>query len=149
VASIYDFESVGTGDFTFTPLTDFQVQASADLVSASSDAAVAKAVTVTVTSDVAKRHASPSLSKRATVSCSSSSQASFISSRLVNLFVWILFLLTAKYSYSEAKTLASGASSYITGTGGSLFTSYYGTNSKTTVAGKFNAVASESSGSRT
>ncbi|KAK0479358.1 hypothetical protein EDD18DRAFT_1337437 [Armillaria luteobubalina] len=52
--------------------------------------------------------------------------------------------------YTEAKSLASIASSYIATNGAnSLYTAYYGATSTSTIRGVFNNVASESSSSRT
>ncbi len=91
------------------------------------------AVEVELAGDLTKREL-PQLNKRAVDTCTTSSRKSFIDS-----------------SYSEAKTLARGASSYISsrGTGDSLYRAYYGANSASRITSILNAVANENSGSRT
>ncbi|TRM67412.1 Deuterolysin metalloprotease family-domain-containing protein [Schizophyllum amplum] len=128
LASLYDFTSAGAGSFTFEPKAEFKVGAADEAISEKVESTT-NSVTIDI-SDVAK----PSMQeKRATVSCSDSSLASFISS-----------------SYSEAKELASIAADYISSNGAdSLFTAYYGGSSTSTVSSKFSAVASESDSSRT
>lgn len=155
VSSIYDFASVGTGAFTFTPVTDFVTVDSPAISSASAKHVEAghefskietevtsNTVTVEVTNDVAKRDLegrepeaeAGTLQKRARTVCSNTSQASFISS-----------------SYSEAKSLASLSSSYVNsrGTSDALYRSYWGSNSASRVTSVFNGVANENSSSRT
>jgi deuterolysin len=135
LASTFDFETAGTGSYTFEPLTIFQtVDETAD-VKAKVDALVeldstSSSITVEITHDVARRDMP---AKRATVSCSNTTQKSFISS-----------------AYSESKSLASIAASWInSNSGNSLYTAYWGTNSASTVAGRFTAVANENTSSRT
>ncbi len=54
------------------------------------------------------------------------------------------------FTYTEAKSLASIASSYIATNGAnSLYTTYYGTTLMSMICGVFNNVASESLRSRT
>ncbi|KAL1758091.1 Deuterolysin metalloprotease family-domain-containing protein [Schizophyllum commune] len=128
LATLYDFASAGAGSFTFEPKTEFKVGAANDVISEKVES-TANTVTIAL-DDVAKRSMEV---KRATVSCSDSSLASFISA-----------------SYSEGKELASLAASYISSNGAdSLFTAYYGGSSTSTVSSKFLAVASESDSSRT
>ncbi|KAK0201344.1 Metalloprotease [Desarmillaria ectypa] len=132
----FDFASAGPGTFTFAPVTSFQMTspqarlanaASLDQVSISSSS-----VDVHVSGDLAKRDL-PVLDARAVDICTSASQKSFIDA-----------------SYTEAKSLASIASSYISNNGAnSLYTAYYGATSTSTIRSVFNNVASESSGSRT
>jgi deuterolysin len=89
-------------------------------------------VDVEVTKDVRKRELKVN-EKRARVSCSNSSYSSIISS-----------------SYTEGKSLASLAASYIASNGAStLFKSYFGTSSTTTIRNVFLNVANENSSSRT
>lgn len=85
--------------------------------------AAAPSVEVEVTEDVATRQ----IVKRATNVCNSSSLRSYIDA-----------------AYSEGRQLASVAASYISsrGTGDSLYRSYWGTNSASTVGGVFNRVVS-------
>ncbi|KAH9936816.1 Metalloprotease [Epithele typhae] len=130
VAPLFDFEALGAGSFEFEPLTTFQVvdedaRPNAYKVSV-------KTLKVNVKSDVQKRELR-AIDKRAVVSCSSSSMASFISA-----------------SYTEGKSLASIASSYIASNGAnSLFRSYFGSSSTSSVRSVLNAVANENSSSRT
>lgn len=73
----------------------------------------AQKVKVNVEQDVAKRDLAAAHDKRARVSCSDSSKNSFISA-----------------SFSEGKSLASIAASYVSSHGAdSLFKSYFGTTS--------------------
>lgn len=54
------------------------------------------------------------------------------------------------HSYSEAKTLASTASSYVSSHGAdSLYTAYWGATATSRVTSVLNAVSSESSSTRT
>ncbi|KAI0717607.1 Deuterolysin metalloprotease family-domain-containing protein, partial [Cerioporus squamosus] len=130
VAPLYNFEELGTGAFEFEPVTDFQV-VEADAKPNAYKVSASK-VKVNVKSDVAKREMKAH-EKRARVSCSNSSESSFISS-----------------SYSEAKSLASVVANYISSNGAdSLFRSYFGSSSTSTVRNVFSAVASENSSSRT
>ncbi|KAF8650953.1 hypothetical protein AX16_005018 [Volvariella volvacea WC 439] len=137
VAALYDFASVGTGKFTFDPNTNFQVIGANDRLTspALSKASTTSSapVSVEVTSDVARRELQQ-LNKRAVDICTNSSRKSFIDA-----------------SYTEAKSLASGASSYISsrGSGDSLYRAYYGATATSRVISVFNAVANENSGSRT
>ena len=88
VAPLYDFAALGAGAFDFEPVTTFQVvDATADVAAVPNAFRVASGkVRITVTGDVARREvAADALAKRATTSCSSSSKASFISSRCVFL----------------------------------------------------------------
>ncbi|KAK0492380.1 Metalloprotease [Armillaria luteobubalina] len=136
LSTLFDFASAGPGTFTFAPVTSFQTVSpearitdagSLDLVTVSSSS-----VDVHVSGDLAKRDL-PVLDARAVDICTSSSQKSFIDA-----------------SYTEAKSLASIASSYIATNGAnSLYTAYYGATSTSTIRGVFNNVASESSRSRT
>ncbi|RXW23130.1 hypothetical protein EST38_g2727 [Candolleomyces aberdarensis] len=137
-AALYDFASVGTGSFTITSLANFVKVGDtgryfeggrgysrvADVTS--------NTLTIEITADVAKRELQP-LEKRARISCSNTSRASFISS-----------------SYTEAKALASGGVSYINSRGASdsLYNAYWGANPTSRVISVLNAVANESSDSR-
>ncbi|KAF6748969.1 Metalloprotease [Ephemerocybe angulata] len=147
VAALYDFSKAGAGSFDFAPLTDFIV---VDTDAAGSTAKYVEngrqfsrieassvnsnTVSIEVTSDVAKRDLESGLQKRASVVCSDSTKNSFI-----------------KSSYTEAKTLASTASSYVSSKGASdtLYTSYWGANDVSSVTSVLDAVAGESSSSRT
>ncbi|KAF4583597.1 hypothetical protein EYR38_002352 [Pleurotus pulmonarius] len=137
VAPLFDFASVGTGKFSFETLSTFQVAGIADRVASIVDLTQVEtatdAVAVEVTTDVKKRDL-PERNKRAVNICSTSSRRSFIDA-----------------SYTEAKTLASLGSSYISsrGTGDALYRAYWKTNSASSVTSILNAVASENSGSRT
>ncbi|KAI9060880.1 Metalloprotease [Trametes sanguinea] len=131
VAPLYDFEALGTGAFEFEPVTTFQVVA-ADAKPHAYKVAAQK-LTVTVKQDVARRELAAAHDRRARVSCSSSSEASFISS-----------------AYSEGKSLASIAANYVASNGAdSLFRSYFGSTSTSTVRSVLSNVANENSSSRT
>ncbi|KAI0637529.1 Metalloprotease [Trametes polyzona] len=131
VAPLYNFEKLGTGAFEFEPVTAFQVINKDEEPVAFK--ATAQKVKVNVKQDVAKRELVAAHDKRARVSCSDSSRNSFISS-----------------SYSEGKSLASIAANYVSSRGAdSLFQSYFGTTSTSTVRSVLSAVANENSSSRT
>ncbi|TFK98059.1 Metalloprotease [Pterulicium gracile] len=132
VASVFDFATAGTGAFDFAPTVNFRAVAAGEglrpvdrLVSVGSSS---HSVSVDITGDVAKRHLLP---KRAVVQCDDSSRASFIQS-----------------SYDEAKELATVASDYISGGGGTLYDDYFSSNSQSTVGGNFDSVIGENSSSR-
>ncbi|KAL1746268.1 Deuterolysin metalloprotease family-domain-containing protein [Schizophyllum fasciatum] len=128
LAALYDFTSAGAGSFTFEPKTEFMVGGVDEALSEKVDS-TANSVTIAI-NDVAKKSMEV---KRATVSCSDSSLAPFISA-----------------SYTEGQALASLTANYISSNGAdSLFTAYYGSNSPSSVSSKFSAVASESDSSRT
>ncbi|KAJ7063892.1 Metalloprotease [Mycena amicta] len=135
VSALYDFASVGAGDFTFTPITTFQTAPSGESLTKRSELTLiefdAESVTVTVTGTVVNR-AFPQ--KRAVDICTTASRKSFIDA-----------------SYTEAKTLASTASSYVTSRGASdsLYKAYFGATATSRVTSVLNAVSSESSSSRT
>lgn len=130
VAHLFDFATAGPGKYSFTPITNFSVNENDAVSKVSADTT---AVEIEVAGDLTKRDL-PQLNKRAVDICTTSSRKSFIDS-----------------SYSEAKTLARGASSYISSRGASdsLYKAYYGTTSTSTVTGILNAVANENSSSRT
>ncbi|TFK81245.1 Metalloprotease [Polyporus arcularius HHB13444] len=129
VASLYNFEELGTGAFEFEPVTDFQVVA-ADAKPNAYKVSAGK-VKVNVKSDVSQREMKTH-EKRARVSCPNSSESSFISS-----------------SYSEGKSLASIVVNYISSNGAdSLYRSYFGSSPTSTVLDVFSAVAGENSRSR-
>ncbi|KAI0092870.1 Metalloprotease [Irpex rosettiformis] len=130
VAPLYNFESLGTGMYTFEPVTTFQIIG--DDAKPNAFEVSAASFKVDVKHDVAARELKV-LDKRAKNACTSSSYTSFISS-----------------SYSEGKTLASIASSYVASNGAnSLFKSYFGSTSTSTVRNVLNNVANENSSSRT
>ncbi|KAL0950392.1 hypothetical protein HGRIS_010352 [Hohenbuehelia grisea] len=136
VASLFDFESAGTGTFSFEPITTFQVASANERVARITDLtkieSTASKVEVAVTSDVAKRGLSQD--KRAVSVCSTASRKSFIDA-----------------SYSEAKSLASQAVSYINSRGASdsVYRAYFGATATSRVTSILSAVANENSGSRT
>ena len=92
----------------------------------------ATGLTITITGDLAKR--AMAVEKRARNICTNSSYSSFINS-----------------AYSEGKSLASTAASYIASRGASdsLYRAYYGSTSTTSVRSVFTNVANENSSSRT
>ncbi|EEB92986.1 hypothetical protein MPER_08424, partial [Moniliophthora perniciosa FA553] len=136
VADLFDFATAGAGTFSFEPNADLKVAGVEE--ETTSPAAFSKVtlasqpIEVTVTGEISANKELRKNEKRAVVSCSNASQRSFIDA-----------------SYTEAKALARTASSYITSRGASdsLFQAYYKTNSASTIANVFNAVANES-GSR-
>jgi deuterolysin len=107
-------------------VTNFQIAGVEEKVASISDTSrvnvESSSVKVEITKDVSKRELKV-LDKRATVSCSSSSQKSFITS-----------------SQTEGKSLASIASSYIgtRGASDSLYKAYWGSTSTSTIRGVFN-----------
>ncbi|GLB34257.1 putative secreted metalloproteinase that allows assimilation of proteinaceous substrates [Lyophyllum shimeji] len=136
IASLFDFASMGTGTFSFEPITNFKVLGAADdfkgVESFSKIQATANAMTVEVTKDIAKREL-PQLNKRAVDICTTSSKKSFIDA-----------------SYTEGKALASGAISYINSNGANaLYQAYWGATSTSRVTSVLSAVANENSSSRT
>ncbi|KAF5352307.1 hypothetical protein D9758_011964 [Tetrapyrgos nigripes] len=136
VSSLFDFESAGAGAFTFEPRTNFQIAAESEEVAAAfieHDAiqVTANKVDIHLSGELSKRELK--LNKRTRDTCTNASQKSFIDA-----------------AYSEARTLASRAASYISSNGAdSLFTSYYKTTSTTTVRNVFTNVANENSSTRT
>ncbi|TFK49725.1 Metalloprotease [Heliocybe sulcata] len=134
ISALYDFESLGVGSYSIEPVTTFQIWSNADELVPHAKAQIgAEPVSVEITDDVARRELKAAKDKRATVSCSNSSYRSFISS-----------------SYSEGQSLASIAASYVQSNGAdSLFRSYFGSTSTSTVHTVLNRVATESSSSRT
>jgi len=130
IAHLFDFATAGPGKYSFTPVTNFSINENNGVAKVSADSST---VEVEVAGDLAKREL-PQLNKRAVDICTTSSRKSFIDA-----------------SYSEAKTLARGASSYISsrGSGDSLYQAYYGANSVSRITGILNAVANENSSSRT
>ncbi|KIM29274.1 hypothetical protein M408DRAFT_68091 [Serendipita vermifera MAFF 305830] len=138
LATLYDFAAVGTGTFSFTPKHEFQVAGADDIVQNIADTLTVSAISaatvhVDIVTDVKKRDLKV-LDKRAVVSCSASTQASFISS-----------------SYTEGKALASLAANYITtnGANSTLFKAYFGAQSIATPLSVLNNVANENSSTRT
>ncbi|KAK0452535.1 Metalloprotease [Armillaria borealis] len=135
VSSLFDFASAGEGTYTFEPVTTFQMADVAAKVAASTLDKVtvsSTSVDVHISGDLAARNVA-GIDKRATPTCSDSTKKAFITS-----------------SYSEAKSLASLSSSYISSNGkNSLYTAYWGATATSTISGVYNAVASESSSSRT
>ncbi|KAF4575387.1 hypothetical protein EYR40_004868 [Pleurotus pulmonarius] len=137
VGPLFDFASVGTGKFSFEPVTTFQVAGAAERVANIDDLtkieATVSAVDVEVTDDVEKREIQ-ARNKRAVDICTTSSRKSFIDA-----------------SYTEAKSLASISSSYVSSRGASdsLYRAYFGATATSRVTSILNAVANENSGSRT
>ncbi|KXN89006.1 Penicillolysin [Leucoagaricus sp. SymC.cos] len=129
VAHLFDFATAGAGKFTFEPVADFAINANSAF---SKVAASSSNVEVEVTGDLSKRELP--VNKRAVDTCTNASRKSFIDS-----------------SYSEAKTLATTASSYVSSRGASdsVYRSYFGSTSTSRVTSILNAVANENSSSRT
>ncbi|KAK7042057.1 Deuterolysin metalloprotease family-domain-containing protein [Favolaschia claudopus] len=135
VSALFDFAAAGKGAFTFTPIITFQSVPLDEKVAARSQLtaieAVSTPITISITGDVAKVDM---LSSRATDICTTASKKSFIDA-----------------SYTEAKSLASIASSYVTSRGSSdyLYRAYWGSTATSRVISILNAVANENSSSRT
>ncbi|KAJ7304869.1 Metalloprotease [Mycena albidolilacea] len=136
VSALFDFASAGPGPFTFEPVTTFQsaptdqdqqISARSQLVVLE---ALANPLTIAVTGDVVNHQ----LTRRARDICTSTSQKSFIDA-----------------SYTEAKSLASLSSSYVSSRGAAdtLYRAYWGATATSRITSVLNAVASESSTSRT
>lgn len=130
VAHLFDFATAGPGKFTFSPVANFAIN---DNASFSKVAAASSSVEVEVTGDLEKREL-PVFNKRAVDICTNASRKSFIDA-----------------SYSEAKSLASIGSSYVSsrGTSDSVYRAYFGSNTASRVTSILNAVANENSSSRT
>ncbi|KAJ7486786.1 Metalloprotease [Mycena latifolia] len=134
VSALFDFASVGTGSFSFEPVTTFQTAPTAQKISARSELttieATASPITIAITGDVANHE----LVRRATDICTTASRKSFIDA-----------------SYTEAKALARGGSSYVTSHGASdtLYQAYWGALATSRITSVLNAVANEASSSRT
>jgi deuterolysin len=77
VAALYDFESLGLGEYQFKPITTFQVAQDNEI---NKFKIAASTISVEVASDVARRDipTPTTRDKRSTVSCSNASQSSFI-----------------------------------------------------------------------
>ncbi|TRM62735.1 Deuterolysin metalloprotease family-domain-containing protein [Schizophyllum amplum] len=134
VGGLFDFEAAGEGAYSFQPMTSFLV-VNGDSLSPATEMlkteVASSALTMTITGDLAKREVP--LEKRARNICTNSSYASFINS-----------------AYSEAKTLASTAASYVSSSGSSsLYRAYFGSISTSSVRSVLTAVANENSSSRT
>ncbi|KAJ7826151.1 hypothetical protein B0H13DRAFT_2374544 [Mycena leptocephala] len=125
VSALFDFASVSAGSFSFE--SAFQTASTAQMISARGELTTIEAtsnpITITVTNDVANR--SLAVDRRATSMGT-----------------------TASRNYSEGKTLASVASSYVTSRGASdsLYRAYFGATANSPSI--LNTVAAENSASR-
>ncbi|KAJ7163522.1 Metalloprotease [Mycena crocata] len=134
VSALFDFASVGTGSFSFEPVTTFQTAPTDQKISARSELTTIEAssspLTIVVTEDVANHE----LTRRATDICTTASRKSFIDA-----------------SYTEAKALARTGSSYVSSRGAAdtLYRAYWGATATSRITSVLNAVANEASGSRT
>ncbi|TFL00252.1 hypothetical protein BDV98DRAFT_605353 [Pterulicium gracile] len=134
LGSIYDFESAGTGTFAFQPISIFRIIDETSFTEDKVDQlvqleATSSPVMVTILDDVSKLDIPK---KRAVISCPNVPQKNFITA-----------------AYTEAKSLASVSSSWIaSNSGDALFTSYWGTNSASTMQSRFNLIANENSPTR-
>jgi deuterolysin len=88
IAQLYDFESAGTGTFSFTPNTVFQVTNADSSVQSVVDtlrvSSTGPTVDINVISDVKRRDLTVS-DKRAVVNCNTS-ESTFISASWVSVF---------------------------------------------------------------
>ncbi|KAF5340178.1 hypothetical protein D9758_014978 [Tetrapyrgos nigripes] len=124
VANIFDFATAGAGTFSFTPRADFKIAGAGS--SAVKVSVNVPTVDVEVTGAISRK------ARRATNVCDDADKASFIDQAV-----------------TEGTELASIAADYITsGDGDSLFEDYYGSNSPSTVADIFSAVANENDSGR-
>ncbi|KJA29559.1 hypothetical protein HYPSUDRAFT_60416 [Hypholoma sublateritium FD-334 SS-4] len=136
IASLYDFESAGAGKFSFEPVTTFLMASGAQakvIGNFAKATAITNAVEVELSGDIARRDL-VRLDKRARDICTTASKKTFIDA-----------------SFTEAKTLASTAVSYISSRGASdsLYKAYFGATATSRVSTILNAVATESSTTRT
>uniref|UniRef100_A0A8H7XZZ9 deuterolysin n=1 Tax=Psilocybe cubensis TaxID=181762 RepID=A0A8H7XZZ9_PSICU len=139
VGALYDFVGAGAGKYTFTPVTKFLFDNSADKETFSTASRYLKAQVTSVNSvDVELQGEMAreimALNTRAVDICTTEPDKSFINS-----------------SYIEAKALASMASAYVNSTGANdtLYTSYFGATPVTEVVTTLDAVAAEDSTNRT
>ncbi|PBK85222.1 zincin, partial [Armillaria gallica] len=149
LSMLFDFALAGPGTFTFRPVTSFQTASPkarlADAAGLDHLSVSSSSVDVHISGDLEKRDL-PVLDGRAADICTSSSEKSFIDARLISE----VHGADIYFIYTEAKSLASIASSYIATNGvDSLYTAYYGTTLTSTIREVLNNVASESSRSRT
>jgi hypothetical protein len=87
VASIYDFETLGVGSYSFEPVSSFQLfdmDATPNVtrfryLPVDVASSIVSPISIKITKDVKKRSL-PGLEKRAQVSCSNSSRRAFIAS---------------------------------------------------------------------
>ncbi|KAG5635500.1 hypothetical protein H0H81_011035 [Sphagnurus paluster] len=136
VTSLYDFASVGTGNFSFQPVTNFQILGTNETFKTVKQfnkiAIEAESMVVQVTKDISKREL-PQVNKRAVDICTAPEQKAFIDD-----------------SYIEGKSLAAYGASYINANGANeLYKAYWGNTTTSRVLSVFNAVANENSSSRT
>ncbi|KAF8885804.1 Deuterolysin metalloprotease family-domain-containing protein [Infundibulicybe gibba] len=134
ILRIVNFASAGAGTFTFEPITSFQVAGAQEAATALTrvEAQAAPTVNINITGDISQRELQH-VNKRAVDICTTASRKSFIDA-----------------AYSEGKSLASTASSYISSHGAdTLYKAYFGATATSRVTSILNAVASESSSSRT
>ena len=123
LASLYDFENLGEGSFEIAPLAQLPVVVSRVAGSRPEltpfDFEATPAAKVQLTGDIARRSLMDDEKvKRATVSCSNSSQNSYIAA-----------------AYSESKSLASIAASFASSnSSSSIYTAYWKTNSASTIS---------------
>ncbi|CAG8728837.1 11410_t:CDS:2, partial [Acaulospora colombiana] len=132
IAQLYDFESAGTGTFSFTPTNDFQVFSADTTIHNIADtvriSAPVPTVHVNVISDVMRRDLNV-LDKRAVANCSDTSSSPFI----------------------VTSSLASLAANYISTRGADdpLFVAYFGAQNISRPLSVFQAIESENDPERT
>ncbi|KDR84401.1 hypothetical protein GALMADRAFT_275455 [Galerina marginata CBS 339.88] len=137
VGSLYDFASSGVGKYTFQPITNFIFADAAEGVPAVTNIIKAQAATNSVEVEIKGGLHMRELKKldaRARDICTTASKKSFIDA-----------------TFTEAKSLASISSSYISsrGSADALYKAYFGTTATSRVTSILNAVANENSSSRT
>ncbi|TFK98451.1 hypothetical protein BDV98DRAFT_533901 [Pterulicium gracile] len=137
VAASYDFESSGTGTFTFSTITNFQVSEASELTYFS--AAESESVSVEVTDDVSKRFVFPEDAgsvglRTSTPVCSDTNRRNFLAASL-----------------SEARAVAGGAAANIRQSPNSArLNTYFGNANRDDLWYNFDRVAGDlaSSGNR-
>ncbi|KAL0581725.1 hypothetical protein V5O48_000307 [Marasmius crinis-equi] len=130
VSAIFDFATAGAGNFKFEPLTEFQYARSEE-VEALVEEAVPEVSSNALEISLGQAEKLELIDSRAVNQCTGS-QGTFVSS-----------------AYSEGKQMATAAANYIGSNGAnSLFTSYFKTNSASTIRSVFTSVAGENSSSR-
>ncbi|KAK0438721.1 Metalloprotease [Desarmillaria tabescens] len=126
LSTLFDFASAGPGMFTFMPVTSFHM-ANPGEVSVTS-----RSINVNISGDM-KKHDLPSLNRCAVDICTDNTKKNVINQ-----------------SYTNAKSMASIASSFIsTNSTSSVYTAYFSTSPTSVVKGVFDNVANESSRTRT
>ncbi|TFK99531.1 hypothetical protein BDV98DRAFT_551347 [Pterulicium gracile] len=129
VAALYDFKSVGTGEFTFEPLLDRGLDVGESASRSTGQAHALPTTSVKVAQDVATRVVAESqLDKRATPQCTTNATQ----------------LAIIQAAYQDSKLLAATAASHITVHGTStLYSRYFKDNPTAAILARYRSVADE------